>query len=332
MRSSCARCCGLIDERHAQFNGTLYQLEPDVKEAPGALRDLTATRTIALLTDPLLLRRGPADAGAFRRCGGFPPARALDAAPGMRAQPERAEPRAAGAHRRDAWIPRRRAAAARREADERLLPPRADRQPLARVGAPHRARCLSARISGSRATASASSIPCRRRAIPLHGSARSRRRSTREREVSEEALSCIQQHVDRYRADDFFAGAQDRARAAAVPQAAARTLRAALADARLRAARAGVPRVPGDLLARRARLLSQVHGRRAHAAHDPESRAARRRPTSAIGCGSGRFSPTCRSPSCSCWRCCSTTSASGATTITRSRACGWPSMCSSGCR
>src|SRR5438874_35098 len=29
-------------------------------------------------------------------------------------------------------------------------------------------------------------------------------------EVSEEALSCIQQHVDRYRADDFFAGAQDR--------------------------------------------------------------------------------------------------------------------------
>ena len=29
-------------------------------------------------------------------------------------------------------------------------------------------------------------------------------------EVAEEALSCIQQHVDRYRADDFFAGAQDR--------------------------------------------------------------------------------------------------------------------------
>src|SRR5205085_7655178 len=29
-------------------------------------------------------------------------------------------------------------------------------------------------------------------------------------EVTEEALSCIQQHVDRYRADDFFAGATDR--------------------------------------------------------------------------------------------------------------------------
>jgi len=28
----------LADERHGAFNGTLYQLEPDVKDAPGALR------------------------------------------------------------------------------------------------------------------------------------------------------------------------------------------------------------------------------------------------------------------------------------------------------
>src|SRR5215470_18753038 len=52
----------LIDERYAQFNSTLYQLEPDVKEAPGALRDLTAMRWMAALTDPSLLRRGPEDA------------------------------------------------------------------------------------------------------------------------------------------------------------------------------------------------------------------------------------------------------------------------------
>ncbi len=51
----------LIDDRHALFNSTLYQLEPDVKEAPGALRDLTAMRWIAALTDPSLLRRGPED-------------------------------------------------------------------------------------------------------------------------------------------------------------------------------------------------------------------------------------------------------------------------------
>ena len=51
----------LIDERHARFNGTLYQLEPDTKDAPGALRDLLAVRTIARLTDPALLGHGPTD-------------------------------------------------------------------------------------------------------------------------------------------------------------------------------------------------------------------------------------------------------------------------------
>src|SRR5258707_14049596 len=51
----------LIDERHARFNDTFYQLEPDVKDAPGALRDLWAARTIAALTDPALIDRGQAD-------------------------------------------------------------------------------------------------------------------------------------------------------------------------------------------------------------------------------------------------------------------------------
>jgi [protein-PII] uridylyltransferase len=51
----------LIDVRHAGFNDTLYQLEPDVKDAPGALRDLWAARTIAALTDPTLIDRGQAD-------------------------------------------------------------------------------------------------------------------------------------------------------------------------------------------------------------------------------------------------------------------------------
>lgn len=51
----------LIDDRYAQFNATLYQLEPDVKDAPGGLRDVTAMRWIAALTDPSLLRRGVED-------------------------------------------------------------------------------------------------------------------------------------------------------------------------------------------------------------------------------------------------------------------------------
>ncbi|MGE0448592.1 MAG: HD domain-containing protein [Vicinamibacterales bacterium] len=49
----------LIVERHARFNDTLYQLEPDVKEAPGGLRDLFGAQTIAKLTDPTLLSQGP---------------------------------------------------------------------------------------------------------------------------------------------------------------------------------------------------------------------------------------------------------------------------------
>ena len=61
----------LIEERHTKFNATLYQLEPDVKEAPGALRDVMAARTIASLTDPLLLRRGPADPGRFEDAEDF---------------------------------------------------------------------------------------------------------------------------------------------------------------------------------------------------------------------------------------------------------------------
>jgi [protein-PII] uridylyltransferase len=51
----------LTDERHAPFNATFYQLEPDVKAAPGGLRDLAAVRAIAQLTDPALLRQGPSD-------------------------------------------------------------------------------------------------------------------------------------------------------------------------------------------------------------------------------------------------------------------------------
>ena len=49
----------LMDDRHAHFNDTLYQLEPDVKDAPGALRDIMSTRAIARMTDPSLLRQGP---------------------------------------------------------------------------------------------------------------------------------------------------------------------------------------------------------------------------------------------------------------------------------
>jgi [protein-PII] uridylyltransferase len=58
----------LTDQRHSEFYDTLYQLEPDVKDGPGALRDVWATR--------LLLRLG-----GDRREGvrGASPDRLLDA-------------------------------------------------------------------------------------------------------------------------------------------------------------------------------------------------------------------------------------------------------------
>jgi [protein-PII] uridylyltransferase len=55
----------LIAERHARFNDTLYQLEPDVKDAPGGLRDLFGAHTIAKLTDPALLTQGGANSRAL---------------------------------------------------------------------------------------------------------------------------------------------------------------------------------------------------------------------------------------------------------------------------
>jgi [protein-PII] uridylyltransferase len=61
----------LIDERHARFNSTLYQLEPDVKDAPGALRDVTATRWIPALTDASLLRRGPEESSRLDEAEDF---------------------------------------------------------------------------------------------------------------------------------------------------------------------------------------------------------------------------------------------------------------------
>jgi [protein-PII] uridylyltransferase len=39
----------LVDQRYAPFNGTLYQLEPDIKSAPGGLRDVAAARHIRAL-------------------------------------------------------------------------------------------------------------------------------------------------------------------------------------------------------------------------------------------------------------------------------------------
>jgi [protein-PII] uridylyltransferase len=48
-RDGIAALLELLEQRHARFNQTVYQLEPDVKDAPGALRDLEAVRIMRAL-------------------------------------------------------------------------------------------------------------------------------------------------------------------------------------------------------------------------------------------------------------------------------------------
>jgi [protein-PII] uridylyltransferase len=200
----------LIDQRHAHFNGTLYQLEPDVKEAPGALRDLAATRVIAFLTDPLLLRRGPADPARFDDAEDFLlrvrstlhlecernqnvlshelQERTADilgyagAEPRMRVERlmsdyfrhARTVNRSLEWARRTAPVPIGPNLGVSRDGIRFLDPVQAARNPATWIGA------FDAAVTAGT-------------------------------EVAEEALSCIQQHVDRYRADDFFPQPEDRA-------------------------------------------------------------------------------------------------------------------------
>ena len=200
----------LIDQRHAGFNDTLYQLEPDVKEAPGALRDLTATRTIALLTDPLLLRRGPADPARFDQAEDFllrvrctlhldagrnqnilshdMQERTADLLGYPGAEPRQRVERLMSDYFRHARIVSRSLAWARKTAPIPVGP----NLGLSRDGIRFLDPIAAARNPASWMGAFQAAIDSAT-------------------EVAEETLSCIQQHVDRYRADDFFPEARDRA-------------------------------------------------------------------------------------------------------------------------
>jgi [protein-PII] uridylyltransferase len=200
----------LIDERHGRFNATLYQLEPDVKESPGALRDLAATRTIALLTDPLLLRRGPADPARFDDAEDF--LLRVRSAVHM----ETARNQNVLSHELQ-----------ERTSDVLGYPGLEPRQRVERLMSDYfrHARIVARSLEWARKTAPAPVGPnlgVSRDGIRFLDPIQAARDPSSwigafqaaidaGTEVTEEALSCIQQHVDRYRADDFFPNQQARA-------------------------------------------------------------------------------------------------------------------------
>ena len=200
----------LIGERHAKYNATLYQLEPDVKEAPGALRDLWATRTIAILTDPLLLRRGPADPARVDDAEDF----LLRVRSSLHLEADRNQN--VLSHELQ-----------ERTADRLGYPGAEPRQRVERLMSDYfrHARVVTRSLDWARKTAPVPVGPnlgLSRDGIrfldPIHAARNPSSwigafQAARDAgiEVTEEALSCIQQHVDRYRADDFLPSAADRA-------------------------------------------------------------------------------------------------------------------------
>src|SRR6185436_12582205 len=200
----------LIDQRHASFNSTLYQLEPDVKEAPGALRDLTATRTIAMLTDPLLLRRGPADPARVDQAEDFllrlrSPLH-LNAGRDQNTLSHEMQERTADVLGYPGAEPRQRV--------ERLM---SDYFRHARTA--HRSLMWARKGApvpvGPNLGLSRDGIrfldPIQAARNPATWIGAFQAAIDTDTTVSEEALSCIQQHVDRFRADDFFPEPADRA-------------------------------------------------------------------------------------------------------------------------
>ena len=104
-------------------------------------------------------------------------------------------------------------------------------------------RFRSASTWCDRATASASSTRSAPPASRTPGFSAFQAAIDHDTAVADDALALIQQHVDRYAAEDFFPIARRARRAPHVSEAAAGPLRAAVGNARPRAARPDVPGV-----------------------------------------------------------------------------------------
>ena len=149
-------------------------------------------------------------------------------------------------------------------------------------------------------------------------------------EVAEETLSCVQQHVDRYRADDFFPEAQDRAALLALlkPRQGLYARLSEMHDCGL------LGRVFPEFQAVSWRVVRDFYHKYTvdeHTLLTIRNLERIRTPTNRIAFASETSSTRSASPSCWSSRCCCTTWGSGATTITRPRASAWHGTSSIAC-
>jgi [protein-PII] uridylyltransferase len=199
----------LIDERHAKFNGTLYQLEPDTKDAPGALRDLLAVRTIARLTDPGLLGRGPADPARLDEAEDF----LLRVRSIVHLERKRNQNVLSHELQEKAAQTLGYAGAGPRQRVERLM---GDYFRHARIVSrslewTRHSAPMPVGVNLVRSSDGIRFVDAQRAAREPHTWLSAFRAAiTHQTAVADEALALIQQHVDRYSAEDFFPAQEDR--------------------------------------------------------------------------------------------------------------------------
>ena len=200
----------LIDQRHAQFNHTLYQLEPDIKSAPGGLRDIAVSRYLRALHPEAFDGESPRAADALQEAEEFLlRVRALlhvEAGRDANVLTHELQERVADAlscagddaHRRvetlmGMYFRHARSTARALSRSQRAVKPSAAPAVQRLVGRQFEIAHDGIRFLDVDAAATKPSLWLEIFRLALaHGCA-----------VSEQALDCIEQNVDRYRAEDF---------------------------------------------------------------------------------------------------------------------------------